>query len=76
MLTARSFFGVYRKTPEDVVQTMDQAIVKMVKDPDFLSDMNKINQPVTYVDSKAVEKNLAQQMVKYKRALDLGLIKK
>jgi tripartite-type tricarboxylate transporter receptor subunit TctC len=71
------FLWVHRKTPEDIVQTIDQAIVKMVKDPDFLSDMNKINQMVTYVDSKQVEKNLAQQMVKYKQALDyLGLIKK
>jgi tripartite-type tricarboxylate transporter receptor subunit TctC len=71
------FLWVHRKTPEDIFQTIDQAIVKMVKDPDFLSDMNKINQLVTYVDSKQVEKNLAQQMVKYKQALDyLGLIKK
>ena len=46
------FVWVHRKTPEDIVQTIDQAVAKMVKDPDFLSDMKKINQPVTYVDSK------------------------
>lgn len=71
------FIWVNRKTPEDIVQTIDQAFAKMVKDPDFVSEMRKINQPITYVDSKQVEKNLAQQMVKYKQALDyLGLIKK
>ena len=71
------FLWVHRKTPEDIFQTIDQAVVKMIKDPDFLGDMKKINQLVTYVDSKQVDKNLAQQMVKYKQALDyLGLIKK
>lgn len=71
------FLWLHRKTPEDIVQTIDQAIVKMVNDPEFVSDMKKINQTVTYVNSKQVEKNLAQQMVKYKQALDyLGLIKK
>jgi tripartite-type tricarboxylate transporter receptor subunit TctC len=71
------FVWVHRKTPEDIVQAIDGAVAKMVKDPDFLGDMKKINQPVTYVDSKQVDKNLAQQMVKYKQALDyLGLIKK
>jgi tripartite-type tricarboxylate transporter receptor subunit TctC len=71
------FVWVHRKTPEDIVQAIDGAVTKMVKDPDFVSDFKKINQPVTYVDSKQVEKNLAQQMVKYKQALDyLGLIKK
>jgi tripartite-type tricarboxylate transporter receptor subunit TctC len=75
-LTQQSFFAD-RKTPEDIVQTIDQAIVKMVNDPEFVNDMKKINQTVTYVNSKDVEKNLAQQMVKYKQALDyLGLIKK
>ncbi len=71
------FIWVHRKTPEDVVYAIDQAFAKMVKDPDFVSEMKKINQPITYFDSKQVEKNLAQQMVKYKQALDyLGLIKK
>ncbi len=71
------FLWVHRKTPEDIVQTIDQAFAKMAKDPDFVSERKKMNQPVTYVDSKQVEKNLAQQMVKYKQALDyLGLIKK
>jgi tripartite-type tricarboxylate transporter receptor subunit TctC len=71
------FIWVHRKTPEDIVYAIDQAFAKMVKDPDFVSEMKKINQLVTYVDSKDVEKNLAQQMIKYKQALDyLGLIKK
>jgi tripartite-type tricarboxylate transporter receptor subunit TctC len=71
------FVWINRKTPEDIVQTIDQTLAKIVSDPDFLNEMKKINQPVTYVDSKAVEKNLAQQMIKYNQALDyLGLIKK
>jgi len=71
------FVWINRKTPEDIVQTIDQALAKIVSDPDYLNEMKKINQPVTYVDSKAVEKNLARQMIKYKQALDyLGLIKK
>jgi tripartite-type tricarboxylate transporter receptor subunit TctC len=71
------FLWVHRKTPEDIVQTIDQTIVKMIEDPDFVNDLRKVSHPITYVNSKEVEKNLARQMIKYKQALDyLGLIKK
>lgn len=71
------FVWMHRKTPEDIVQTIDQAVAKMIKDPDFIKDFKNASHPITYINSKEVEKNLAQQMVRYKKALDyLGLVKK
>ena len=71
------FIWVNRKTPEDIVQTIDQAVAKMIQDPDCVNELKNASHPITYINSKEVEKNLAKQMIKYRQALDyLGLVKK
>jgi tripartite-type tricarboxylate transporter receptor subunit TctC len=41
-----------KKTPDDIIQVLEQALEKGCKDPEFASDLKKIDMPVTYVDGK------------------------
>jgi tripartite-type tricarboxylate transporter receptor subunit TctC len=65
------------KTPNEVVQVLERALEKIVKDPEFVSDLKKINLKVTYLDGNTVmQKIIPQRITKLKAALQqAGLLK-
>jgi len=71
------YLWVPKKTPDYIVRTLDQAVAKMMKDPEFLAEAKKLNMAYIYVGNDAVEKSMAEKLERYKKALGfLGLLKK
>ncbi len=74
---ATIFLWVHRKTPEEIVQAIDQAVAKMTADPDYVKDVTSNSMTNTYFNSKRVTAELDTQVARYSQALDyLGLLKK
>jgi tripartite-type tricarboxylate transporter receptor subunit TctC len=72
------FLWVHKKTPDNILRTIEGAFVKMSKDPEFVSDLKKLNYTIVYVDHDAlVKKVMAEKIAEYKEALGyLGTLKK
>jgi len=72
-----SYLWAPKKTPDDIVETLDQTFAKMMKDKDFLADCEKNGISLVYVGHKEVPKNISKKMQSWKEALGfLGLLKK
>ena len=65
------------KTPHEVVQVLEQTLEKIAKDPEFISDLKKINLRVAYLDGNTVmQKIIPQRMIHLKAILQqTGLLK-
>jgi tripartite-type tricarboxylate transporter receptor subunit TctC len=72
------FLWAPKKTPDDVVKTLDQTFAKIMKDPEFLDECKRANAALEYNDENTVvRKILPARMKQYRAALEtLGLLKK
>jgi tripartite-type tricarboxylate transporter receptor subunit TctC len=71
-----TYIWVPKKTPDDIVQTLDQTFAKMMKDPEFLAECKKNDISLAYVSNTEVAKRISQKMQSWKEALAyLGLVK-
>jgi tripartite-type tricarboxylate transporter receptor subunit TctC len=68
---------VPRKTPDKIVQILEGTLEKVTKDPDYLSNMNKLNVMVRFADGRTcLEKTLPEKASQIKTVLQhAGVIK-
>ena len=71
------FLAVSKKTPDDIVKTLEQAIAKVAKDPEYADTLRKNNVWPFFVDSKTcAEKTIPEKLSILKSVMGpLGLIK-
>lgn len=60
------FLVVPRKTPDETVNVIEKALEKVCKDPEFISEMEKIDTLVEFYDSKTATQNLHRLMERIK----------
>jgi tripartite-type tricarboxylate transporter receptor subunit TctC len=68
-----SIMGVWgpKGLPDYVLEKLDDAFAKGVKDPAFLNLMNKMNMPVVYMDRRELEKEVREMYPKAGRTLEM-----
>ena len=71
------FLAVSKKTPDDIVKTLEQAIAKVAKDPEYADTLRKNNVWPFFVDSKTcAEKTIPEKLSILKSVMGpLGLMK-
>jgi tripartite-type tricarboxylate transporter receptor subunit TctC len=66
-----------KKTPDAIIDILDQTFAKMMNDKDFLAECQKNNISLVYANHTQVQKSINQKMQSWKEALEfLGLLKK
>jgi tripartite-type tricarboxylate transporter receptor subunit TctC len=71
------FLVIPRNTPGEIVGIINETIVKITKDPEFVNEFKRNNLPLAFVDSDTLNKRMPEMIAGYKKALDdLGLMKK
>jgi tripartite-type tricarboxylate transporter receptor subunit TctC len=71
------FLVVPRNTPNEILNMINETVIRMTKDPEFVSEFKKNNLPLAFVDSDTLRKQMPEMIAGYKKALDdLGLVKK
>ena len=74
---SNGYVFAHPKTPEETVKVLEGALEKLMKDPEFIQEVKKLNVYASFIDGKTfTEKYLPQKMATLKGVLkDMGLIK-
>lgn len=66
-----------RKTPDEIVQVLEQALEKVVKDTEFINNIKKVYVEARFIDSKTfMQKKLPEKISYFKSVIqDVGLMK-
>ncbi len=76
-IEAGYILGAPRKTPDRIIQIIENTAEKVVKDQEFINAINSQQLQIKFIDSKTfISKTLPEKILNYKKALQhVGLVK-